>query len=124
MKLAQRVRHLAPEPVETELVPQLEPELDLAPVAHVPDGQPVHADAHDLSVVRLGRAVFREELQLPDVAFLVERLDRTLPLLALRVVQLAEVERLALEDATTDAHVLHHAPVVVDRAVLKSLCSP
>ena len=79
MKLARRVRHLAPESVEPELVPQLEPEPGLAPVAHVPDGQPVHADAHDLSVVRLGRTVFREE---------------------------------------------HHAPVVVDLAVLESLCSP
>ena len=59
------------------------------------------------------RAVFREELQLPDVAFLVEGLDGALPFLALRAVQLAEVERLALEDSTTDAHVLHHAPVGV-----------
>ena len=66
------------------------------------------------------RAVFREELQLPDVAFLVEGLDGALPFLALRAVQLAEVERLALEDSTTDAHVLHHAPVVVDLAVLES----
>ena len=47
-----------------------------------------------------------------------------LPFLALRVVQLAEVERLALEDSTTDAHALDHAPVVVDLAVLESLCSP
>ena len=44
--------------------------------------------------------------------------------IALRVVQLAEVERLALEDAATDAHVLHHAPVGVDLAVLESLCGP
>ena len=93
-----------------------------------------------MSVVRLGRTVFREELQLPDVAFLLEGLDGALPFLALRVVQLAEVERLVhassdrlrrlgfasgdTEDATTDAHVLHHAPVVVDLAVLESLCSP
>ena len=55
----------------------------------------------DPPVVRLGRTVFREGLQLPDVAFLVERLDGALPLLALRVVQLAEVERLTLEDSTT-----------------------
>ena len=40
------------------------------------------------------RTVFREELQLPDVAFLVEGLDGALPFLALRAVQLAEVERL------------------------------
>ena len=102
----------------------VEPEISLAPVAHVPNGQPVHADAHDPPVVGLPSAVFREELQLPDVAFLVEGLDGMLPLLALRVVQLAEIERLALEDAATDAHVLHHAPVVVDLAVLESLCSP
>lgn len=121
--LAARTEARRPEPVEPELVPQLEPEPGLAPVAHVPDGQPVHADAHDLSVVRLGRTVFREELQLPDVAFLVEGLDGALPLLALRVVQLAEVERLALEDAPTDAHVLHHAPVGVLLAVLEPLCA-
>ena len=81
------------------------------------------ADAHDPPVVRLRRTVFREELQLPDVAFLVERLDRTLPLLALRVVQLAEVERLALEDAATDAHTLDHTPVGVLLAVLEPLCA-
>ena len=103
---------------------KIAPEPGLAPVPHVPDGQPVHADAHDLPVVRLGRAVFREELQLPDVTFLVEGLDGALPFLALRVVQLAEVERLTLEDAATDAHVLHHAPVIVDLAVLEPLCSP
>ena len=138
--LAARAEARRPEPVEPELVPQLAPEPDLAPVPHVPDGQPVHADAHDLPVVRLGRTVFREELQLPDVAFLVKGLDGALPFLALRVVQFAEVERLThassdrlrrlgfasgdTEDATTDAYVLHHAPVVVDLAVLEPLCSP
>ena len=76
-------------------------EPDLTTVAYVPDGQTVHADAHDPPVVGLRSAVFREELQLPDVAFLVERLDCMLPLLALRVVQFAEVERLTLEDSTT-----------------------
>ena len=81
------------------------------------------ADAHDPPVVGLRRAVFREELQLPDVAFLVERLDGALPLLALRVVQLAEVERLALEDAATDAHAPDHAPVGVVLAVPEPLCA-
>ena len=70
-KVAQRVRHLAPEAVEPELVPQLEPESDLAPVVHVPDGQPVHADAHDPPVVGLRRAVFREEHHAPVVVDLV-----------------------------------------------------
>lgn len=46
-----------------------------------------------------------------------------LPFLVLRVVQLAEVERLALEDSTTDAHALHHAPVGVLLAVLEPLCA-
>ena len=66
----------------------------------------------------------REQLQLVRLAVVAERLHRPLPLRTLRIVQLAKVQRLALEHAPANAHVLNHAPVIVDLAVLESLCRP
>ena len=59
-------------------------------------------------------------------------LQAVAPLVAAVAVAHASIDRLRrlgfasgdTEDAATDAHVLHHAPVVVDLAVLETFCSP
>ena len=111
-----------PEGVQPEPVPQFQPQPDLAPVAQVPHRQPVHPDPDQLSVAFTGRrTVGREKGELARMAFLVERLDRVLPPRALRVVELAEIEGLALEHAPAGTHALHQTPVHMDFAILATL---
>ena len=112
----------APEGVQPEPVPQFQPQPNLAPVAQVPHRQPIHPDPDHLPVAFAGRrAVGREKGELARMAFLVQRLDRRLPPRALRVVELAEVEGLALEDAPADTHALHQTPVHMDFSILATL---
>ena len=82
---------MRPEAVQPEPIPQLRPEPDFAPVAHVLHSERVHAYFHYLVVARLGSPVSRKQFQLPHVSLLVERLHRPLPFILLRVVQLAEI---------------------------------
>ncbi len=77
--LTARRKPRLPEAIEPEPVPQLRAGPDLAPVLRVPHRQTVHADAHDLPVVRLGRAVLGEQLQLAHLAVIALRWNTRRP---------------------------------------------
>jgi len=70
-------------------------------------------------------AIVREQRQLSGVVLVrLKSLDRAHPAGVLRIVQFAEIQRLALHDAAAiDAFVFHHAPVAVKFSIfLARLC--
>ena len=118
---AARFEPRRPELVQTEPLPQFQPQPHLPPVAKVLHRQLVHPHLHDVpAAVLRGRTVGREELELAGAPLLVERLDGPLPFRPLRIVQLTEVQRPPLEHAPPNANVLDQRPVEMELPVLVS----
>ena len=108
-----------PEAVQRQPVPHTQRQPARAPLAGVAHLHVRDPDPHHLAVQRRDGPVRGKQRQLPRARRLVQHRNRAAPRRALTVVDLPEIEHLALHDpAPADAHVLHHAPVAVLLAVL------
>ena len=109
----------SPEPVQLQPIPHGQRQPACAPLAGIAHLHVRDPDLHHLAVQRRGGPIRGKQRQLPRARRLVQHRNRTAPRRALTVVDLPEVEHLALHNpAAADAHVLHHAPVAVLLAVL------
>jgi hypothetical protein len=109
-----------PEGVQLQLFPQFAGQPAGAPLPRVAQLQPTQLDLDDLAGQLRSRPVFREQGHLRrGGAVLVEDRDGAAPGRLLGIVDLAEVEHLALHHPPVGhPAILHHAPVAVLLAVL------
>ena len=112
----------APETVQPETVPQRQRQPAGAPLARIAQFQFVELDLHDIAIQHRRGPVLGKQRHLLQRRAAAENLDRAAPLGALAVVDLAEIEKLALDHtAATDPGALDDTPVAVLLAVLESL---
>ena len=107
----------APEAVEFELLPQLQGQPARAPLSRPAQAQLAQAHAQGVDIVHRHRAGGEQRDLSPRASVL--QLDGLAPCLALAGIDLAQIQHLTLHDTAVAATaVLHHAPVIVDLAVL------
>ena len=107
------------EGVQLQVAPELVAQPAGAPGAGPGELQLVEPHLHGGGVAGLGRPILREQGALPGLALLfVEDFDGLLPGGALRVVDLAQVEDVALHDRASDATALDNGPGAMVLAVL------
>ena len=110
-----------PEPVQVQTLPQHQRQPARPPLPRPPQLQRLQLDPHHLAVQLRRLPVGREQRHGLAVRAAAQHLDRPAPRRPLAVVDLAEVQHLALHHpAVRAAAVLHHAPVAVLLAVLEA----
>ena len=93
-----------------------------SPLARVVQGNPRHVDLHHLAVQRRCLPILGKQRHLPRPGLAPHNLDRAAPRRALAVVDLAEIQNLALNHpAAAHPVLLHLAPVAVHRTVLEDV---
>ena len=110
-----------PEPIQFQSVPERKRQPARPPLPRPMQAQRAHVDPHDFAVQLRRFPVVGKQRHRRRPGIPLEHLDRAAPGGALAVVDLAQIEELALHHAAVAvAAVLHHAPIAVLLAVLES----
>ena len=118
--LARGRQSLAPELIESELLPELQAEPACAPLPWPLEAQLRELQAHDRGVRhhRFATILGKQRERSPHLRRLVQHLDRFTPRELLRGVDLPQIQHMPLQHASTAyTLVLHHAEVAVLFAV-------
>ena len=119
--LAARRQAPTPEAVQRQPVPQAQRQPTRPPLARVVQRQLRDVDLHHLAIQRRRLPILGKQRHLTRPRLALHNLDRAAPRRALAVVDLAEIQNLALNHpAAAHSDVLHHAPVTVLLAVLET----
>ena len=112
---------VTPEAVQIKTLPQGQGQPARPPLAWLVQRHLRDVDLDHLAPQRRCLPILGKQRHLPGPRRALHHLDRAAPRHALAVVDLAEIENLALNDpAAADPDVLHHAPVAVLLAVLEA----
>ena len=119
--LPARRQALTPEAVQVQAIPQAQRQPARPPLARIVQRHLRQVDLHHLAIQRRRVAIVGKQRHLPRPRLALHHLDGAAPGRALAVVDLAEIDNVALNNpAATDPDVLHHAPVAVLLAVFEA----
>ena len=108
-----------PEPIQLQTLPQTKGQPARAPLTRRVHLYVVNLDPNHFAAQRRSLTPLGKQRHLPRARLAFQHLDRAAPCRTLAVIDLPQIQHLALHHPpATHAHVLHHAPIAVFLTVL------